>query len=1638
MKKFKYSSLALKKTPVTIAVMVALVSGQVWGDEIGNDTPSEYKLDKNINDNTRIEKESALVLITNNHNIQKDDGSSVQLINNKSKDFTLKNTDTMHVNLINNVNDPNNRENGKLTILNSGQWKIALSQEKLDFHQGEIINSNRIYTDDITNGDININFIGLNNFKNIGTFDIYHNGDSIINLESQYIENNDIFRINNKGDNSLTLKANNIKTSGNFSIGKEVKNNLININSDEVDIGGQVSILNQGSDIINVTTNTLKNNGIININNESDNSITIHANKIENIGRITIGDVETLTKSKVKNSTIFIDTSNLTDVNNTGTVSIANKGKSNFIINNNGNVQNRSPKSITNNGVFVILNLDDSYLNIEADNIDNNGKFTINNEGESIIKLKTNNINNVGQVTIGDSLNNKVTRSEFTIDSDSNININNNGTLSINNKGDNNIVISHDGNTNTIDIVNRSGININNSGGNSITLYNPTNITNIGTFNIGNLGNNILLVKNGKNINNQGTFSVSNIGDNQFDIDAEVITNDNMMKINNHGNNEITVTNAKNIVNNGTIVIGEQQKIGIGNVTKSKIEINNNNTEILNKGIFHTEFTGNNEINITAKNIENYGKFQIFNTGENIFNLSNIAEDIINKEGSSFLIKNIGDSETTLSANQIKNNGQFIIENEGNVRKVNLTATTDILNNGDFRVNNKGNVDDITLTSKTLTNTENNLFNIGNEGKISKLNLSISTDIKNNGNFLINNKGNLEEAIFAANTFTNNGQLNVLNEGDTNISFKTTNFLNNKYIRISNKGVARVNFLKSSSMDITNYGDVLIDNSSDSFTTLKIDNFINTQNITIANQGSSTVDIDATDLTNDGYFYITNRGNSYTTLKVNNLINKKKTDAGGQLTNSFTIANEGDAIFDLEATDLTNEGFFVVGNTGEAKVTLAVNKFSNTGLFNINQDVTDASLMLTATDIANNGQFLINNKGYARVDISATNNISGVNSFHFSNGGNKSLSLKSDNIVINKGTEFIFDGNGNVESVFNSKKAFSFDGVNYMVNKNGTISNHTLSFSTTDSDSYVNLKDSNFVIQNNGLNKVNVDTTKLTLDNTGFFIGYNRNDNRAHSPNEISEVYSDGLNNSYNFNNKNKSDITMNATDNMRFINSTFNVGGTLGNETNDIGNNNKVVFNTPDFYMDNSYISLYNRQYGDSLTISGNYHANGGQFTIDAKLGKDSNTSFVDKISINGNVDAKETTKISLIPPSPSTSKEKRGGVEKIKLIDGISSSGKGNEFKLENKYANGRTVNYFKQGNYFYYLKYEDDANNNDGAGWYLHQGDNNGEGSKKHKGVPVVPEESMYLANMNSNVGMFMHTMHDRIGEPQFTTAYYPTSIESIKRADSMWLRVTGSHLTTDDMLDNFDVRTNSVVTQIGGDFVRWYGGDYRLHLGAMGGYGESRSKVKDDVADSKGKVKGYNVGLYATWFESDKSLEGLYVDVWTQYSWYNNWVTSYDMVEDKYKSHDWTNSIEVGYAFGSYNGSRYQLLIEPQGQIAYRTYRATPKDTNGLEILDSNAEGIETRLGGRLVMHDKQVVNGFQPFFELNWIYNDHKPKINFDNHEFSGGLPTNRYEGKIGVQGDVVKNVQLYGYVGHQLGKDSYNLTHGMLGVKYTF
>ncbi|MBE0128717.1 autotransporter outer membrane beta-barrel domain-containing protein, partial [Citrobacter amalonaticus] len=76
--------------------------------------------------------------------------------------------------------------------------------------------------------------------------------------------------------------------------------------------------------------------------------------------------------------------------------------------------------------------------------------------------------------------------------------------------------------------------------------------------------------------------------------------------------------------------------------------------------------------------------------------------------------------------------------------------------------------------------------------------------------------------------------------------------------------------------------------------------------------------------------------------------------------------------------------------------------------------------------------------------------------------------------------------------------------------------------------------------------------------------------------------------------------------------------------------------------------------------------------------------------------------------------------------------------------------------------------------------------------------------------------------------------------------------------------------------------------------------------------------------------------------------------------------------------------------------------------------------------------------FQPFVEANWIHNtkDFGVAMNGENVNLKG--TRNIGELKAGVEGQLTKNVALWGNIGQQIGDKGYSDTSAMLGIKLAF
>ena len=461
------------------------------------------------------------------------------------------------------------------------------------------------------------------------------------------------------------------------------------------------------------------------------------------------------------------------------------------------------------------------------------------------------------------------------------------------------------------------------------------------------------------------------------------------------------------------------------------------------------------------------------------------------------------------------------------------------------------------------------------------------------------------------------------------------------------------------------------------------------------------------------------------------------------------------------------------------------------------------------------------------------------------------------------------------------------------------------------------------------------------------------------------------------------------------------------------------------------------NNQAGDVLIISGGstagayggaqYISNGGTLALDTVLNEGGVNSLSDILVLDDAVTGTSATKLAINHVSGEGALTQGNGIKLVEVL-GTSDS---DAFTLNAPVKAGRYEYVLNQG--------ATDQN------WYL----SNTEPPVVTPPVDPInpptpkPEENQkpiynsdigaYLANQTAATQMFMHSLHDRAGEPQYTEG-----LKQEGRVPSVWLRLVANHTKSEAASGYFDQRANSSVVHLGGELAQWSNsGDSRFHMGIMGAYGKTESHTTGSYTKSRsnGKVDGYGAGAYLTWFENESLPTGAYVDVWSMYGWFNNEVNG----SNKYDSNTWTNSVEAGYASIVTEGERFQWMIEPQAQVLYTHYSADDyRDVNGLSVSGNDASGIATRLGARTYMRNKVDKNNAQPFIEVNWLYGDAKNSLDFNGQRMSEDRPKNKLETKFGLQGQVTDGLQVYSHIGLQWGKDSYERSEAQIGVKYSF
>ena len=453
----------------------------------------------------------------------------------------------------------------------------------------------------------------------------------------------------------------------------------------------------------------------------------------------------------------------------------------------------------------------------------------------------------------------------------------------------------------------------------------------------------------------------------------------------------------------------------------------------------------------------------------------------------------------------------------------------------------------------------------------------------------------------------------------------------------------------------------------------------------------------------------------------------------------------------------------------------------------------------------------------------------------------------------------------------------------------------------------------------------------------------------------------------------------------------------------------------------------------GKTLTVKGNYVGNNGQLNIRTVLGDDK--SATDRLIVEGNTSGSTTVYV------------KNAGGSGAATLNGI---------ELITVNGDESPADAFRQGDariaagaFEYQLKQQ-------GKNWYLtsyqsvNEEDNSSEGNSESTETPTPvlrPEAGSYVANLAAANTLFVMRLNDRAGETR-----YIDPVTEQERSSRLWLRQVGGHNAWRDSNGQLRTTSHRYVSQLGADLLTGgFTDSDSWRLGVMAGYARDYNSTHSSVSDyrSKGSVRGYSAGLYATWFADDISKKGAYIDSWAQYSWFKNSVKGDELAYESYSAKGATVSLEAGYGFAlnksfGLEAAKYTWIFQPQAQAIWMGVdHNAHTEANGSRIENDANNNIQTRLGFRTFIRTQEKNSGphgddFEPFVEMNWIHNSKDFAVSMNGVKVEQDGASNLGEIKLGVNGNLNSAASVWGNVGVQLGDNGYNDTAMMVGLKYKF
>ncbi|WP_246103950.1 autotransporter outer membrane beta-barrel domain-containing protein [Yersinia kristensenii] len=347
---------------------------------------------------------------------------------------------------------------------------------------------------------------------------------------------------------------------------------------------------------------------------------------------------------------------------------------------------------------------------------------------------------------------------------------------------------------------------------------------------------------------------------------------------------------------------------------------------------------------------------------------------------------------------------------------------------------------------------------------------------------------------------------------------------------------------------------------------------------------------------------------------------------------------------------------------------------------------------------------------------------------------------------------------------------------------------------------------------------------------------------------------------------------------------------------------------------------------------------------------------------------------------------------------------------------------------------------------------------------KPAPIIghnPQVGSYIANQIAAQQMFItDDLQYRFGETR-----YIDPVTGEEKVSSLWLNTSGAKNRFNSGNDQLRTKSNRYAIQLGGTVSEWSsGGDDQGILGITAGLGKStnHSHSTSSHHQAQGSVDGYNLGLYSIWYADNQTQLGPYIDLLTQYGWFNNQVKAPNVTTAAhYKSYLFTGALETGYKIQLLETADTKLSIQPRAKVLWqRTSGLLHKEPNAILINVEENNTVTTKLGIRTVLEfDIDTLSSaknlqISPSFEANWIHSRAnqgvqlsrayttpqrvQDKLELASVNVSPQGNNNIADLKLGIEANIDSNLRLWTYLGHQFGGHNYSDTQATVGMNYHF